>query len=432
MPSPYSNNANNANGLRARELSWALYDVGTSAYATTVMAAFFPVFLKQYWASGVPAIESTFWLGVVNSGSALTALLLSPVLGSVSDAGGLKKPLLFVSALLGIAMAAGLYFIGPGDYGTALLFYGLGMVGFSVGMVFYDSLLPSVTLPHRFERVSAFAVGMGYLGGGSLFGLSVLMTQQPAWFGLADATAAVKLSFLLVAGWWLLFTLPLLFFVHEPPTRRATGFAALRAGLSQLGATFHHIRQLKVVMLFLGAYWLYVDGVDTIVQMAVDYALAIGFDAGGLMLALLVTQFVGVPATLVFGRLGERFGAKPTILAGLAVYALVVVWGAAMREPWEFYGIAVMVGLVQGGVQAMSRALFARIIPKDKAGEFFGFMNLLSKFAAVLGPIMVGVVSRATGEPRLSMLSLLILFGAGAALLLRVDVREGEARAAEL
>lgn len=418
--------------LRARELSWSLYDVANSAFATTIMAAFFPVFLKQYWAADIPATESTFWLGVTSSSAALLALMLSPILGSLSDAGGLKKPLLSFFALLGITMSAGLYWVGPGGYATALLLYGLGMVGFSVGMVFYDSLLPSVTPPSRFERVSSFAVGMGYLGGGALFAFNVLMTQKPGWFGLANAGEAVRVSFLLVAGWWLLFSLPLLFKVPEPPTQRASGWAALAAGFTQLRETFRHIRRLKVVMLFLGAYWLYIDGVDTIVHMAVDYALAIGFDAGGLMLALLITQFVGVPATLVFGRLGERFGARTSILFGLAVYAGVVVWGAAMTEPWEFYGIAGVVGLVQGGVQALSRALFARIIPRDKAGEFFGFMNLLSKFAAVLGPVLVGVVSRLSGEPRLSMLSLLILFGAGAALLFRVDVREGEKRAAEL
>jgi UMF1 family MFS transporter len=185
-------------------------------------------------------------------------------------------------------------------------------------------------------------------------------------------------------------------------------------------------------MLFLGAYWLYIDGVDTIVHMAVDYALAIGFDASGLMLALLITQAVGVPATLAYGRLGQRFGAKASILAGLATYALLVVWGSAMSRQWEFFGIAVGIGLVQGGVQAMSRALYARIIPKEKSGEFFGFFNLLSKFAAVLGPVIVGIVSYATGEPRLSILALLVLFGLGGALLWYVDVAEGERRAAEL
>jgi UMF1 family MFS transporter len=417
---------------RVHELSWALYDVASSSFATTVMAAFFPVFLKQYWAADIPVTESTFWLGVATSAAALVALVLAPVLGSLSDAGCLKKPLLAVSASVGILASAGLFWVGPGDYGLALLLFGLGTVGFSTGMVFYDSLLPAVTEPARYERVSALGVGIGYLGGGVLFAVNVLMTQKPGWFGLPDAGTAVRVSFLTVAAWWLVFTLPLLLRVREPGTRRASGYAAIGAGLRQLKETFRHVRRLKVVVLFLAAYWLYIDGVDTVVHMAVDYGLALGFDASSLMIALLVTQFVGVPATLLYGRLGEKFGARWGILAGIAAYAGLVVWGAAMTSPWEFYGIAAGVGLVQGGVQALSRALYARIIPAGKAGEFFGFMNLLGKFAAVLGPALMGVVSRVTGEPRLSILALLILFAGGAFLLFRVDVREGERRALEL
>lgn len=417
---------------RSREIAWALYDVGNSAFATTIMAAFFPVFLKQYWAAGIPATQSSFELGLTSSCAALTALVLAPVMGALADAGAIKKPLLALFALLGIVMSAALFWVPAGDYRWALLCYGIGLVGFSTGMVFYDALLTSVTTPARFERLSSLGVGLGYLGGGSLFAFNVLMTLKPHWFGLADAGAAVRVAFLTVAVWWLLFSLPLLFLVREPATRRASGFAAVGAGLRQLRDTFHDIRRLKVVMLFLLAYWLYIDGVDTIVQMAVDYAMAIGFDSAGLMLALLITQLVGVPATLLYGRLGERFGAKPLILLGLAVYAGLVVWGSRMTETWEFYGIAAVVGLVQGGVQALSRALYARIIPPEKSGEFFGFMNLLSKFAAVLGPVMMGAVSWWTGDPRLSMLALLVLFGGGGWLLSRVDVREGERNALEL
>ena len=415
---------------RPRELSWACYDVANSAFATSVMAAFFPVFLKQYWARDVPVTESTFWLGTVTSAAALVSLLLAPVLGSWSDAGGVKKPLLAFFALLGIAMSAGLYWVAPGDHVLALLLFGLGTVGFSLGMVFYDALLPSVAPPSRLERVSSLGVGLGYLGGGTLFAINVLMTVKPGWFGLADSAAAVRVAFLTVAAWWLLFSLPLLAMVPEPATRKASGLAAVGAGLRQLRGTFRQIRRLREVMLFLFAYWLYIDGLDTIVHMAVDYALAIGFEADGLMLALLVTQAVGVPATLVFGRLGERFGAKPAIMAGLLAYCGIVIWGASMTEAWQFYGIAGTLGLVQGGVQSLSRALYARIIPAGQAGEFFGFMNLLGKFAAVLGPALVGLVSRVSGEPRLSMLSLLLLFGLGMALLSRVDVRAGERQAA--
>ena len=411
---------------RRGELAWSFYDVANSAFATTVMAAFFPVFLKEYWASGLPPTESTFWLGVTTSSAALLALVLCPVLGSISDAGSLKKPLLAICALTGIGMTAGLYWVPAGGHQAALWLYGLGNVAFLAGMVLYDSLLPAVTVPARYERVSSLGIGLGYLGGGSLFAFNVLMVSHPDWFGLADSTAAVRVSFLLVAGWWLIFTLPLMLLVREPQNGKASGFAALTSGFRQLRTTFAHIRRLKVVMLFLGAYWLYIDGVDTIVLMAVDYGMAIGFNSSGLMLALLITQAVGVPATLAFGRLGERFGPRLAILSGLMVYGALVIWSATMREPWEFYGIAGCVGLVQGGVQALSRALYARIIPADKAGEFFGFMNLLGKFAAVIGPVLVGTVSRMTGEPRLSLISLLILFAGGALLLWRVDVQEGE------
>ena len=411
---------------RRGELAWSFYDVANSAFATTVMAAFFPVFLKEYWAKDLPPTESTFWLGITTSSAALLALVLCPLLGSISDAGSLKKPLLAICALTGIAMTAGLYWVPAGGHQTALWLYGLGNLAFLAGMVLYDSLLPAVTVPARYERVSSMGIGLGYLGGGSLFAFNVLMVSHPEWFGLADSSAAVKVSFLLVAIWWLVFTLPLMLIVREPEGGKAKGWAALTSGFRQLRTTFAHIRQLKVVMLFLGAYWLYIDGVDTIVLMAVDYGMAIGFDSSGLMLALLITQAVGVPATLVFGRLGERFGPRLAILSGLMVYGGLVLWAATMHEPWEFYGIAGGVGLVQGGVQALSRALYARIIPPDKSGEFFGFMNLLGKFAAVIGPVLVGTVSRMTGEPRLSLLSLLILFAGGAALLWRVDVKEGE------
>jgi UMF1 family MFS transporter len=414
---------------RSREWAWALYDLANSSFATTVMAAFFPIFLKQYWGAHQPVTESTFWLGAVSSFAALLALLLAPLLGSISDAGGWKKPLLTLFALLGLGSTAGLFWIEPGAWQAALTLYGLGLIGFSTAMVFYDALLPSVTAPSRFERISAFGVGLGYLGGGTLFALNILMTQKPEWFGLIDSIVAVRVSFLTVALWWLIFSLPLLFMVPEPPTRRVSGLIAVKQGFQQLFHTLREIRQLKVVGLFLSAYWLYIDGVDTIVHMAVDYALAIGFDAAGLMLALLVTQFVGVPATLAYGWLGERFGAKSGILMGLASYTLLVIWGSQMTQPWEFYGVAIGIGLVQGGVQALSRALYARIVPAEQAGEFFGFFNLLSKFAAVFGPILVGIVSHASGEPRLSMLSLLLLFVAGAFLLWKVDVREGIRRA---
>jgi UMF1 family MFS transporter len=256
------------------------------------------------------------------------------------------------------------------------------------------------------------------------------MTLWPAAFGLADATAAVKIAFVSVAIWWAVFTLPLLFYFREVPlAERIGGWAAVRSGFAQLLRTFRALRHMRVVFIFLLAYWLYIDGVYTVIRMAIDYGLAIGLNANDLIVALLLTQFVGFPAAVAFGRLGERIGAKTAILVGLGVYVLACLWGYFMRESWEFFLLAGLIGLVQGGVQALSRALYARLIPANKSGEFFGFYNMLGKFAAILGPLLMGVVSIASGDPRLSILSIIVLLVMGGALLLAVDEGAGVERA---
>jgi UMF1 family MFS transporter len=249
--------------------------------------------------------------------------------------------------------------------------------------------------------------------------LNVAMVLSPDSFGLPDAATAVRISFLSVALWWALFSLPVLLFVPERgglPARAAPVAGAFR----ELGSAYREVRAEPRIATFLLAYWLYIDGVDTIVRMAVDYGLALGFDSSDLLAALLVTQFVGFPAAMLFGRIGERIGAKRGILLGIAVYAGAVVWAYHMNASWEFYGLAVLIGLVQGGVQSLSRSFYAQLIPKAKAAMFFGFYNMLGKFAAVLGPLLVGAVAWIGGDSRLGILMVLLLFGAGAALLVRV------------
>jgi UMF1 family MFS transporter len=412
--------------------SWVLYDWANSAFATTVMAGFFPVFFKTYWASGLPVTESTFQLGLANSIAGLLVVFTAPVLGALADRGGLKIRLLTVFAILGVAMSGGLYFISEGQWWLALLCYTLGVLGFSGGNVFYDALLVDIVPADRFERLSSLGFAAGYLGGGLLFAVQVWMVQAPAMFGLSGPAEAVRLSFLMVAGWWALFSLPVLLWVQERrPAVHPAGNLVVGA-FRQLWATLRHVRALPMTFLFLAAYWLYIDGVDTVVRMAVDFGLTLGFGAGDLLTALLITQFVGFPAALVFGRIGARLGAKAGILLAISVYILAVFWAWRMADSWEFYALAVVIGLVQGGVQALSRALFARLVPPDKAAEFFGFFNMMGKFAVVLGPVMVGWVGRVSGNPRLGILSLLLLFVSGALLLLRVDLARGEADARAL
>jgi UMF1 family MFS transporter len=403
--------------------AWALYDWANSAFATAVIAGFFPVFFKQYWSAGAVATESTFRLGVANSLASVVVLVLAPILGAIADQGRLKKRFLLVFAALGIAATSALYLLGEGQWAGAVALYVLAGIGFAGANIFYDALLVDVAPERRFEMVSGLGYAMGYLGGGLLFAGCVLMTLQPEWFGLPDASYAVRLSFLATAVWWAVFSLPLARFVHEAGAARPASLrVAARRGFSQLVTTFHKIRGYRVVVLFLIAYWLYIDAVDTVVRMSVDYGLALGFTAEDLVTALLLVQFVGFPAALAFGWLGQRIGAKPGILIGLAAYVVITVWAYFIDQTWEFYAMAVAIGLVQGGVQALSRSLYAHLIPPEAAGEFFGFYNLLGKFAAVIGPLLMGWAAIMFDSTRVSILTLLVLFVAGAVLLSMVKI----------
>ena len=425
--------ASNAAPRRRQTISWVLYDWANSAFATVVLAGFFPLFYKGFWDVGSDVTVSTFRLGVANSTASLVVALLAPVLGAIADRSSAKKRYLLLFAAMAIVMTGCLALVARGQWPVAIAIYVLALIGFSSANLFYDALLLDAAPAHRLDRVSAHGFAFGYLGGGILFAINVMMTLWPERFGLPDATAAVRLSFVTVAIWWAVFSLPLLLFFEESQAKqRHLGWNAVTAGFRQLAATFRAVRHLRTVLVFLIAYWLYIDGVHTVIRMAVDYGLAIGLDANGLIVALLVTQFVGFPAAVAFGRVGERWGARTGILCGLIVYVFACTWGYLMKELWEFFVLAVVIGLIQGGVQALSRSLYARIIPENKSGEFFGFYNMLGKFAAVLGPLIMGVVSVTTGNPRLSILAIIVLFIVGGALLLAVDEREGARRARAL
>ena len=402
---------------------WVFYDWANSAFATTVMAGFFPVYFKAYWNTGLDTTVSTFRLGMANSVASLLIVLLAPVLGAMADCMSRRKAMLFVFACLGWLMTGGLYLVAEGDWILAVLFYILAVIGFSGSNVFYDSLLPFISSREELDRTSAFGFALGYLGGGVMFSCNILMVLHPDWFGLADSDAAVRIAFLMVAVWWLVFSLPLLLLVKEPGG--AGGGPALRVvreGFVRVWHTLHEVRRLHNVWLFLIAYWLYIDGVDTIVRMAVDYGLSLGFDHKSLLMALLITQFTGFPAAIAFGYLGSRFGPRAGILLGLCVYMVVTVRASVMSSPGEFYLLAFAIGLAQGGVQALSRSLYARMIPGNRTAEFFGFYNMLGKFAAVIGPVMMGWVGALSASPRIGILSLLVLFVIGALVLLKVDV----------
>ena len=403
--------------------AWAFYDWANSAFITTVMVVFFPIFFREYWAKGLPSEAITLHLGTANALASLSIMLLAPFLGTVADQGGVKKPMMAGFVTLGVCATLGLTAVGESQWQWAMFGFVLAVVGFLGANIFYDALLVDVAEQPAFNRVSALGYGLGYLGGGLLFGLCVLLTLHPTWFGLTDASQAVRWAFGVTALWWAVFSIPLWRWVRERAPAQVTRPALvplLRLSGKQLLETFRHIRQLKVVWVFLLAYWFYIDGVDTVILMAVDYGKSLGFATANLITALLMTQFIAFPAALVFGWLGNRWGAKRGILLGLAGYVVITLMAVRMDSVSQFYVLALSVGLVQGGVQALSRSLYASLIPQDQAAEFFGFYNMLGKFAAVLGPLLVGWVGVLTGSPRLGLLAVLLLFGVGAWLLWKV------------
>jgi UMF1 family MFS transporter len=432
---------------------WAMYDWANSAFATTIMAGFFPVFFKKYWSHGVDFNTSTAQLGFANSIACLMVAVMAPILGAIADKGSAKKKFLMFFAYLGALMTAGLFFVEKGEWTWAIVVYVMGVVGFMGANVFYDSLLPHVAREREVDYVSGLGFSMGYLGGGLLFVFNVLAVTMPGRFGFADSTHAVKFAFLSVALWWGVFTLFPMFLVSEGKQPRHPGARVhmVADGLRQLAGTFRKARHFKTVFLFLLAYWFYIDGVDTIIVMAVDYGMSIGFDSDDLILALLIVQFVGFPAALGFGKLGQRWGARKGIYLALAVYMFLAIWGVMMRNKWEFYFLAVLIGCVQGGIQALSRSFYSRLIPREQSAEFYGFYNMLGKFAAIVGPSLMGAVGllvrrvmmppSATPDQvtaighlasRSSMASILILFVIGGILFYFVDEEKGKREAATL
>ena len=412
---------------RQRKLSkqawrWAFYDWANSAFATTVMAGFFPIFFKSYWATDLTDAESTFVIGSANSIVGLLIAVSAPVMGAFADAGNSKKTLLLTFAVLGIISTGYLFFIPESSWKFAIIFYSVGVIGFSGGNIFYDALLVSVAEDKDRNRVSSLGFSLGYLGGGLLFLLNVLMFSFPNLFGLSSQIEAVLWSFLSVAIWWSIFTVPLITGVKEPQiNNKNNGFIVTsKEAFKSLYATARSIKQYRSAVVFLLAYFLYMDGVDTIIRMATSYGSDIGLSAQSMIGALLLTQFIGFPATLVFGNYSDRFGHKQTLTFAIIIYIGVVLFSSQMDSAVEFFIMASVIGLVQGGVQAISRSFFSSLIPENKAAEFFGFYNFIGKSSVFIGPFMVSGIALLTDNPSLGILSLLLLFVPGLILLRRV------------
>jgi len=410
--------------------AWCMYDWANSPFATTLMSALFPPFFRSLVINaGLPVSDATAYWGYTASAALLIAACISPLLGAVSDYRGGKKRFVGIFAAVGMVATAAFVFIGDDTWPLASLLYIIAAIGFSGSIVFYESLLPHITTKETIDDVSSSGYAIGYLGGGTLLAINVLWVSHPEWFGMPDIGFALRASFLSVAIWWAIFSIPFFMRVPEPPLSGSAPSGPQRAvlveGFGRLVRTFREVRKFRQLFVFLVAFWVYSDGIGTIIRMATAYGDEIGIGITDMTLALVLTQFIAVPFTMIFSKHASRFGAKRSILLTLAVYAMVSVSAYFMRTAAHFYILAVVVGTVQGGAGALSRSLYGSMVPKSRSAEFFGFYSLSAKFAGIMGPLVFGVVSQLVGHSRFSIVSIVLFFIIGATLLTRVDVEEG-------
>ena len=403
--------------LNKKVIGWALYDWANSAFALSVLAVLFPLVLGNYWSVGDDGSAVTARLGWVTSAASVIVCITAPIFGTIADAGGYRKRFLLVLALIGASMTAALGLVGQGQWPLALFVYMIASVGYYSSTVFYDSLLIDVCPPRYFSLVSSLGFSLGYLGGAVLLALHLWMLSAPATFGFANTDEVFSFAFVSVGIWWLLFLLPLVFFVpeHHSPIEVSSG--RIRAAYVELRATMQKVGQYRNIVIFLSAYWLYLGGVFTVIFMAVNYGQRLGFADKDLVMALLITNFIGFPATFLYGLAAHRFGPRSGIYFALLVYTGMSAWAMVMQDVRQFYIMAMIIGTVQGGVQGLSRSLYASLIPPDQPGEFFGFYNMVTKFAHVLGPAMVAVAATLSDDPKWVLLTLMPLFLVGGLLL---------------
>ena len=412
--------------LTKEERSWVVYDVGNSAFVLVMVTAIMPIFFKDYAASGLPAAVSTANWGFANSAASLILALLAPVLGAMADYRHRKKAFFLVFLVTGLCFTLALPVIREGQWLPCLALFVMARVGWAGANVFYDAFITDVTSHARMDAVSSRGYAWGYIGSVIPF-LAVIALILSA--GMADGLPIVqtKIGFVLVALWWLAFSLPMLKNVRQVHYLPASA-TPIRDSFIRLFTTFREIRRHRRAFLFLLAYFFYIDGVDTIISMSMAYGRDLGFGVTLLIAVLLFIQVVAFPFALLYGRLAARFSAKRMLLAGIAVYCLVTFMAFLLPsiedtglKTLAFWGIAFLVASSMGGIQALSRSWFGKLIPAENSSEFFGFYNVFGKFAAITGPFLMGMIGRLTGDTRWGVLSILALFVIGAWLLLRVE-----------
>ena len=382
--------------------SWVLYDWANSAYATIVLAGFFPIIFAEYFASSIPASERTLYLGISNSSASLILIFLAPLFGLMADKFSNKKLFLLIFASLSIISTLILSFVTKDSFVLASILFSISLLGFMMSNVFYDSMLLNFE-SHKYDKISSMGYALGYLGGGLAFVFTLIFLYFNSESTI-EIISSNKISFIFAASWWLIFMIPL--FLYWPEEN-------INSKSTSLLDTFKEIKSIKPIFLFLLAYWIYIDGVDTIIRMAINYGLTLGFSSSDLLIALLVTQFVAFPGTLIINKISEYFTCELAIIGCLIMYLVITILAYSLDSIFEFYLIASLIGLVQGGIQALSRSYYARLIPNNKHSEYFGIYNMLGKFAALIGPLIVGLITYLTHDPRLGMLSIGLFFITG-------------------
>ena len=423
-------------GLGRPELrAWAMYDWANSAMACTIVTAVFPVYYGSVACAGMTRERATQWFSLWTTVAMVIIAVISPLLGTIADFNGQKKRMLGGFVALGVTSVAAMFFIYQGDWLLASILFILANIGANGSYVFYDALLPHIARDDEIDRVSTAGYALGYVGGGTLLALNLAWILKPEWFGLTavkdlspQGTLPSRLAFLSVAVWWLVFSIPLFRHVPEPLAaggNRTKGLP-VRAAIHRLVETGRSLRLYREALVMLVAFLIYNDGIGTIMRMATRYGDEIGIGQETLIASIVLVQFVGIPFAFVFGMLAGRIGAKRSIALGLVGYTAICIFGYFMSTGTHFLVLAIMVGVVQGGTQALSRSLFASLIPRDKSGEFFGFFGVAEKFAGIFGPAVFGLVNLVSGSSRNSILSVIAFFIVGGVLLAKVDVTEGQ------
>ncbi|MDZ7671498.1 MAG: MFS transporter [Halanaerobiales bacterium] len=407
--------------------SWVLYDWANSAFATTILAAVLPIYYNDVAAVNLPDNLATSYWGYTQTIAMLIIALITPILGAVADYSKSKKIFLKFFVFIGVTGTALLFFIVEGRYLLASVFFILANIGFSGGNIFYDSFLPIITKKSKIDYISSLGYAAGYLGGGLLLLVNLIMIMKPELFNISTVTMATRIAFLTVAVWWMVFSIPA--FINLPESRIGLGKFTLgpyvKQGFKRVLSTFKNIRKYKELWKFLIAFWIYNDGIGTIIRMATIYGREVGIGQNDLIGALLLTQVVGIPFTLIFGKVAEKIGAKKGIYFALSIYLIITILGYNLDSALDFWILAGLVGTVQGGAQALSRSLYGTLIPNEKSAEFYGFYGISSKFAAITGPFVFALVGQLTGSSRYGILAVAAFFIFGMIMLYTVDVNKG-------